>query len=111
MCVYVWPCLNEHLAKNISDSLIQVYIAYYYIIIQVYMHTDCANLAQNVTVSVASSQVEWCVVSAVHHVDAGSSHNEHVHHIGASLPTRPVQWTESVIISKTQTKRSLKISS
>lgn len=54
------------------------------------MHTVSANLAQNVAVSVASSQVEWCVVSTVHHIDAGSSHNEHVHHVGAAFPARPV---------------------
>lgn len=74
-----------------------------------YMQTNPTNLAQNVTVSVASSQVEWCVVSTVHHIDAGSPHNEHVHHIGAALPTRPVQWTESMVISETQTYRNLAI--
>lgn len=96
MCVYVW--------MNISSLTCRTMLYRY-----VYMHADSANLAQNITVSVASSQVQWCVVSTVHHVDAGSSHNEHVYHIGAALPTRPVQWTESVIISKAQTQRSLAV--
>lgn len=74
----------------------------------VHTHTDSANLAQNVTVSVASSQVKWCIVSTVHHVDACSSHNEHIHYVGAALPTCPVQWTEPMIISETQTQRSFR---
>lgn len=102
MCEYVFVCLDANLNTLPKTCWTTLYR-------DMYMYNDSANLAQNVTVSMASSQVEWCIVSPVHHVDAGSSHNEHVHHIGAAFPTRPVQWTESVIISETQTQRSLTV--
>lgn len=39
------------------------------------------------------------VVSAVHDVNASPSHDEHVHHVGAALPARPVERAEAMVVS------------
>ncbi len=39
----------------------------------------CSHLGQNVTVAMARSQVQGCVVTAVHDIDASPSHDEHIH--------------------------------
>lgn len=49
--------------------------------------------------SVAGSQVQRRVISSVHDVDACPSHDEHVHHAGATLPAGPVEGAEAVVIS------------
>lgn len=48
--------------------------------------------------SVAGGQVQRCVISSVHDVDASPPHDEHVHHAGAALPACPVQRAEAVVI-------------
>jgi len=49
-------------------------------------------------VAVARSQVQGCVVAAVHDIDARPSHDEHIHDTRTTLTARPVQRTEPVII-------------
>lgn len=56
------------------------------------------HLAHNISVAVAGGQVQRCVISAVHDVDAGTTHDKHVHHIGAALAARPVKGAEAVVI-------------
>lgn len=56
------------------------------------------HLAHNIPMAVAGGQVQGCVISAVHDIDAGSTHNEHVHHIGASFTACPMKGTEAVVI-------------
>lgn len=55
-------------------------------------------LSHNVTMSVAGGQVQRCVISSVHDVDASPPHDKHVHHAGAALPARPVQRAETMVI-------------
>lgn len=56
-------------------------------------------LSHNVAMSMAGSQVQGCVVSSVHDINACSSHDEHVHHIGAALSACPVERAEAMVIS------------
>lgn len=67
-------------------------------------------LLHNITVAVAGSQVQWGVVTTVHHVDACSPHDEHVDHIGAALAAGPVQGAEAVVIPA-ETARTALLSS
>lgn len=52
--------------------------------------------------SVAGGQVQRRIVSPVHDIDAGPSHDEHIHHVGAALPAGPVERAEAVVISAKQ---------
>lgn len=56
-------------------------------------------LSHNVAMSMAGSQVQGCVVSPVHDINARSSHDEHVHHVGATLSASPVERAEAMVIS------------
>lgn len=60
------------------------------------------DLSHNVPMSVAGGQVQRCIVSAVHDIDARPSHDEHVHHVGAALPAGPVEGAEAVVIAVKQ---------
>lgn len=60
------------------------------------------HLSHNVPMSVAGGQVQRCIVTSVHDVDARPSHDEHVHHVGAALPAGPVEGAEAVVISAKQ---------
>lgn len=56
-------------------------------------------LSHDFAMPVAGGQVQRCVVSTVHDIDASASHDEHVHHTGAAFPACPVERTEAVVIS------------
>lgn len=62
-------------------------------------HLHELYLSHDVTMSMAGSQVQRRVVSAVHDINAGPSHDEHVHHAGAALPACPVERAEAVVVS------------
>lgn len=49
--------------------------------------------------AVARSQVQGCVITTVHDIDARPSHDEHIHDTWTALTARPVQRTEPMIIS------------
>ena len=57
------------------------------------------HLSHNVLMPMAGGKMKRCVISTVHDVNASSSHDEHVHHTGASFPTGPVERAEAVVIS------------
>lgn len=67
----------------------------------------CSHLSQNVTVPVAGSQVQGCVVTTVHDIDARPSHDEHIHDARTTLTARPVQRTETVVIPARKTHVSI----
>lgn len=62
---------------------------------------DGFYLGHNVSVSMACCEMQRGIVTAVHHVNAGASHDEHVHHTASTLPARPVEGAKAMVISDT----------
>lgn len=52
--------------------------------------------------SVAGGQMQRRVVSAVHHVDAGTSHDEHVNDAAPPFPACPVEGAEAMVVTETR---------
>lgn len=63
-----------------------------------------SHLSHNVSMPMAGSKVQRRVVAAVHDINASSSHDEHVHHVGAALSACPVKRAEAVVISAAREK-------
>lgn len=66
-------------------------------------------LLHDVAVAMAGSQVQRGIITAVHHVDACSPHDEHVDHIGAALTAGPVQGAKAMVIPAEMARTALLI--
>lgn len=57
-------------------------------------------LSYDVSVAVTGSEMQRGVIAAVHDVNAGAPHDEHVNNAASALPARPVEGAESMVITE-----------
>lgn len=63
---------------------------------------ECVYLSHDVSMSVAGGEMQWGVISAVHHVNTSASHDEHVNNAAPPFPACPVEGAEAMVITNTQ---------
>lgn len=57
-------------------------------------------LRQDVSAAVTGGEMQRGVIAAVHDVDTGAAHDEHVHNAAPPLPARPVEGAESMVVTE-----------
>lgn len=62
----------------------------------------CVYLGHDVSVSVTGGEMQWGVIAAIHHVNAGASHDEHVNNAAPPFPACPVEGAEAMVVTETQ---------